>query len=165
MKTKIIAASILSLMAAAPALAQTAQPNAPAQPMERAPAERMETPAAPSATDMTKDLDRKEKVTMSSTKDWRASKLIGASVVNAANEAIGDINDVLIDGSGKVTNVIVGVGGFLGIGEKNVALAFDELTFARNESGNPKVMSKSTKESLESMAEWKPSDNTARTGN
>jgi hypothetical protein len=46
--------------------------------------------------------------------EWRASKLVGVNVYNDANEKIGDINDVILDHSGKVANVILGVGGFLG---------------------------------------------------
>ena len=49
--------------------------------------------------------------------EWRASKLAGVDVYNEANEKIGDINDVILDRSGKVANVILGVGGFLGLGE------------------------------------------------
>jgi sporulation protein YlmC with PRC-barrel domain len=58
---------------------------------------------------------------------WRASKLAGVKVYNDANEKIGEINDVFLDRSGKVANVIVGVGGFLGLGERYVAVAFDKL--------------------------------------
>jgi len=58
---------------------------------------------------------------------WRGSKLAGVGVYNGANEKIGDINDVILDRSGKVTNVILGVGGFLGMGEHYVAVAFDKL--------------------------------------
>src|ERR1700685_2264275 len=61
--------------------------------------------------------------------EWRASKLVGVNVYNDANEKIGDINDVILDKSGKVENVILGVGGFLGVGEHKVALAFDQLTW------------------------------------
>ncbi len=61
--------------------------------------------------------------------EWRASKLAGVVVYNDANEKIGDINDVILDRSGKVANVILGVGGFLGLGEHNVAIAFDKLTW------------------------------------
>jgi PRC-barrel domain len=61
--------------------------------------------------------------------EWRASKLAGVVVYNGANEKIGDINDVILDRSGKVANVILGVGGFLGLGEHNVAIAFDKLTW------------------------------------
>src|SRR4249920_2354102 len=59
--------------------------------------------------------------------EWRASKLAGVNVYNEANEKIGDINDVILDKSGKVANVIIGVGGFLGMGEHDVAVAFDQL--------------------------------------
>jgi sporulation protein YlmC with PRC-barrel domain len=58
---------------------------------------------------------------------WRASKLAGVDVYNEANEKIGDINDVIIDKSGKVAHVILGVGGFLGMGEHYVAVGYDKL--------------------------------------
>jgi sporulation protein YlmC with PRC-barrel domain len=67
--------------------------------------------------------------TMHKVGEWRASKLAGVNVYNDANEKIGDINDVILDRSGKVANVILGVGGFLGLGEHNVAVAFDKLTW------------------------------------
>ena len=59
--------------------------------------------------------------------EWRASKLDGVGVYNEANEKIGDINEVILDRSGKVAKVILGVGGFLGLGEHYVAVAFDKL--------------------------------------
>ena len=59
--------------------------------------------------------------------EWRASKLAGVGVYNEANEKIGDINEVILDRSGKVANVILGVGGVLGLGEHYVAIAFDKL--------------------------------------
>lgn len=62
--------------------------------------------------------------------DWRASKLIGLNVYNEANEKIGDINDVILDKSGKVENVVLGVGEFLGIGEHYVAVAYDSLKWS-----------------------------------
>src|SRR5271168_1451909 len=62
--------------------------------------------------------------------DWRASKLVGVNVYNEDNEKIGDINDVILDKSGKVENVILGVGGFLGMGEHYVAVAYDKLKWS-----------------------------------
>ena len=59
--------------------------------------------------------------------EWRASKLVGVNVYNEANEKIGDISEVILDKSGKVAHVILGVGGFLGMGEHYVAVAFDKL--------------------------------------
>jgi sporulation protein YlmC with PRC-barrel domain len=58
---------------------------------------------------------------------WRASKLAGVNVYNESNEKIGDVNDVILDKSGKAENVILGVGGFLGMGEHLVAVPFDKL--------------------------------------
>jgi sporulation protein YlmC with PRC-barrel domain len=58
---------------------------------------------------------------------WRASKLVGVKVYNDANETVGDINEVILDRSGKVANVILAVGGFLGMGEHYVAVGFDKL--------------------------------------
>src|ERR1700727_1552054 len=62
--------------------------------------------------------------------EWRASKLVGVNVYNDANEKIGDINDVILDKVGKVENVILGVGGFLGMGEHYVAVAYDKLKWS-----------------------------------
>jgi sporulation protein YlmC with PRC-barrel domain len=62
--------------------------------------------------------------------EWRGSKLVGVNVYNDANEKIGDINDVILDKSGKVENVILGVGGFLGMGEHYVAVAYDKLRWS-----------------------------------
>ena len=66
-------------------------------------------------------------VTMHTEGEWRASKLVGVDVYNEANEKIGDINELILDSSGKVTNVILGVGGFVGLGEHYVAVAFDKF--------------------------------------
>ncbi len=59
--------------------------------------------------------------------EWRASKLAGIDVYNEANEKIGDINEVILDRSGNVANVILGVGGVLGLGEHYVAVPFNKL--------------------------------------
>src|SRR5512143_1047143 len=58
---------------------------------------------------------------------WRSSKLIGVNVYNDNNEKIGDIEELIIDKSGKVDNVVLGVGGFLGMGEHYVAVPMEKL--------------------------------------
>jgi len=58
---------------------------------------------------------------------WRASKVIGVNVYNENNEKIGDINEIIIDKSSKVDNVVIGVGGFLGMGEHYVAVPMEKL--------------------------------------
>jgi sporulation protein YlmC with PRC-barrel domain len=63
--------------------------------------------------------------------DWRGSKLIGTSVYGPDGKSIGSVNDVLIASDGKIKAVVVGVGGFLGVGEKNVALPYGKLNIAR----------------------------------
>jgi opacity protein-like surface antigen len=63
--------------------------------------------------------------------DWRGSKLIGATVYGPDNASIGDINDVLIAKDGKINAVVIGVGGFLGVGEKHVAVPFEKLNVTR----------------------------------
>jgi sporulation protein YlmC with PRC-barrel domain len=56
--------------------------------------------------------------------DWRASKFVGVDIYGTNNEKIGDVNDLILDHEGMVQAVVIGVGGFLGIGEKNVAVPF-----------------------------------------
>src|SRR4051794_9817269 len=59
--------------------------------------------------------------------EWRASKVVGLSVYNNNNESIGTINDLLTDKSGSIKAVVIGVGGFLGVGEHLVAVPFDQV--------------------------------------
>jgi sporulation protein YlmC with PRC-barrel domain len=61
--------------------------------------------------------------------NWRTSKLIGIHVYNNENESIGSISDLLADKSGNIKAVVIGVGGFLGVGEHLVAIAFDQIKF------------------------------------
>ncbi len=49
--------------------------------------------------------------------NWRASKLMGLNVYHEANEKLGDINELLVDKRGKINAVVIGIGGFLGMGE------------------------------------------------
>jgi sporulation protein YlmC with PRC-barrel domain len=60
---------------------------------------------------------------------WRASKLVGLSVYNDNNESLGSINDLLTDKSGNIKAVVIGVGGFLGVGEHLVAVPLDKIKF------------------------------------
>src|SRR4051812_38181059 len=60
---------------------------------------------------------------------WRASKLKGLNVYNDKNEKVGDINEILLDKSGKVEGVVIGVGGFLGMGEHDVRVEMSKLKF------------------------------------
>jgi sporulation protein YlmC with PRC-barrel domain len=60
---------------------------------------------------------------------WRASKLMGLDIYNEANEKLGDVNELILDKDGKVSAVVIGVGGFLGMGEHDIAVTMDKLKF------------------------------------
>lgn len=61
--------------------------------------------------------------------NWRASKLMGLDVYNEANEKLGDVNELILDKDGKINAVVIGVGGFLGMGEHDIAVSIDKLKF------------------------------------
>jgi sporulation protein YlmC with PRC-barrel domain len=61
--------------------------------------------------------------------DWRASKVVGLKVYNDNNESLGSINDLLMDKGGSIKAVVLGVGGFLGMGEHLVAVPLDKVKF------------------------------------
>src|SRR5215475_2290780 len=61
--------------------------------------------------------------------DWRTSKVVGLSVYNSKDENIGAISDLLMDKSGNIKAAVVGVGGFLGMGEHLVAIPIDKIKF------------------------------------
>jgi sporulation protein YlmC with PRC-barrel domain len=69
-------------------------------------------------------------VTEQSAGEFRASKFVGLNVYGADNEKIGSINEILVDATGSAKAVVIGVGGFLGLGEKNVAVPFASLEWA-----------------------------------
>src|SRR6202008_3560372 len=60
---------------------------------------------------------------------WRALKMVGLNVYNDSNESLGSIHDLLTDKSGNIKAVVIGVGGFLGVGEHLVAVPLDKVKF------------------------------------
>jgi sporulation protein YlmC with PRC-barrel domain len=108
MKNFVAAALLSAAVIAGPAYAQQAQP-----------ADR----AAPAAT----NAPANSKMMLKG--QWRASKLIGLNVYNEANEKLGDINELILDKDGKINAVVIGVGGFLGMGEHDIAVAMNKLKF------------------------------------
>lgn len=61
--------------------------------------------------------------------NWRTSKVVGLNVYNEANESLGSINDLLTDKQGNIKAVVIGVGGFLGVGERLIAVPYDKIKF------------------------------------
>lgn len=88
--------------------------------------------------------------TASAKSEWQASKLIHMNVYNGQNQKIGDIKELMLDKTGKVANVVIGVGGFLGVGEHDVAVNFDRLKWsdaaATTGSSQPTNQSKNNKQ-------------------
>src|SRR4051794_24136438 len=107
MSKRMIFALLASAALSAPALAQTA--TAPASGSAAAPAS--------TGTWMTQE----------KAGDWRASKLKGVNIYNNNNEKIGDVNELIVSRDGKIDAVVIGVGGFLGMGEHDVAVPFNEI--------------------------------------
>ena len=69
-----------------------------------------------------KPADSAKFISSQSQDQWVFSKFKGSDVLGPDNAHIGNVNDMLFDKNGKILGLIVGVGGFLGIGEKNVAI-------------------------------------------
>ncbi|HET9574086.1 MAG TPA: PRC-barrel domain-containing protein [Methyloceanibacter sp.] len=70
------------------------------------------------------------------------------AVYDNRDNKVGDVNDLLLDNGGKINAVIVGVGGFLGVGEKNVAVPFSSLKVAEK-NGSRYLVLETTKEVLQ----------------
>jgi hypothetical protein len=89
---------------------------------------------------------------------WRASDAIGQNVYNRANEKIGDVEEILIDGDGRVLAAVVGVGGFLGMGEHKVAVTYRSFQMTRDASGKAKLVVDIDKTTLKNAPQYKPTD-------
>jgi sporulation protein YlmC with PRC-barrel domain len=169
MKTLMTATAIAALVAAYPAFGQTqdplqdptaSEPPAASEPMTapEAPAEAMpsdETQPDVGAEAESQDppeeavaIDEKF-VGQQGEDEMLASTLIGSSVENGAGEALGDINDLVLSEDGQVNLVVIGVGGFLGIGEKKIAVPFDSIEKTTDADGNAILLLEASAEELE----------------
>ena len=114
---KIIFGGLLASTMLVPAFAQTNPSTTPSAPP---PAAQPSTPPAKSSATVAPKAHGDM---------WRASKLIGLNVYNDQNEKLGDISEVLLDKSGKVDGIVIGVGGFLGMGKHDILVQMDKLKF------------------------------------
>ncbi len=84
----------------------------------------------------------------------RADEIIGASVKNPQDEDIGKINDLVFDSDGKIVGAVVSVGGFLGMGAKDVGVNWDELQVRSSDA----IVVKWTKDQLQAAPDFKTQD-------
>ena len=169
-----LTAAALATVLAIPAYAQSsnppaAQPPTTAQSAPPAPAEKTappmndktsakpDTATAPAAmpdksaaTGTTADKKQAGFVQNQDTSEWRSSKLVGASVYGPDNKSIGSIDDLIVDEKGAIKAAVIGVGGFLGVGQKDVAVPFEALQIQRkqNSSSIDKITVSYTKDQL-----------------
>jgi sporulation protein YlmC with PRC-barrel domain len=71
--------------------------------------------------------------------EWRGSKLTGLTVYNNNDERVGDINELIVGRDGKIDSIVLGVGGFLGIGEHDVAVPFGQVKFVDEPRGSDRT--------------------------
>lgn len=86
--------------------------------------------------------------------DLLASNVIGLSVVNVNNEAIGTVSDLVSDENGKLIAVLIRSGDFLGIGGKDVALRFEDVKFSRDEDDDITVMADLSADTLAAAPDY-----------
>jgi sporulation protein YlmC with PRC-barrel domain len=93
---------------------------------------------------------------------WRASSLIGQSVYNRANERIGEVNELVVERDGRVSAAIIGVGGFLGIGERNVAVNFSAIQMNNDSNGAARAVIDIERNALREAPEFRRPENWTR---
>jgi opacity protein-like surface antigen len=120
MMKRTLTAAALTVVLAAPAFAQSTMPST-------------SSPAATNSSSTSAPAASGSFVDKQQASDWRGSKVIGATVYGPDNASIGEVNDVLIGSDGKLRAAVIGVGGFLGVGQKYVAVPFEQL----NITGKP----------------------------
>lgn len=125
-KRHVALTAIGGVMLAAAAVAQTSSPsNQPPSPQPTSPS--TSAPAAPApATESAKAPENN----LAGQGKWRASKLMGVDIYGPDNKKVGDVTEVVFDKTGKIDLVTVGVGGFLGLGSKEVAIPFDQVQWS-----------------------------------
>lgn len=115
LKRHIALTAVGAVFVAATAVAQTSAPS-PSPPSS----------APPAASESAKPPEQN----LAAPGKWRASKLMGVDIYGADDKKVGDVTEVVFDKSGKIETVTVGVGGFLGLGSKDVAIPFEQITWS-----------------------------------
>ncbi|MBJ3762784.1 PRC-barrel domain-containing protein [Maribius pontilimi] len=93
-------------------------------------------------------------IVMQSENTILADDLLGSRVYSQTGESIGDIDDMIVTLDGAVEGIVIGVGGFLGMGKKSVALQMSALSTSTDDMGNVRLVTSATKADLEAADEF-----------
>ncbi len=157
MKASALAACAAILMSSAAFAQTTTTPPATNPPTVTPPA----TTAPPARTPSTETQVKSKAPTQEVTGAWNAKDFMRSRVYNMAGERVGDVNDILVD-DGRVTGIVIGVGGFLGIGEKEVSLKPDQIKRMVHSDGETYFTVNTTKDQLQAAPEYVRPAKTAR---
>ena len=115
-------------------------------------------PPAPSAPAASSEMgSAANTITAQKPDEWLATRLRGTSVLGSDGVKIGSVDDILLDRSGSIKALVIGVGGFLGIGAKDVAVPFKQFQVVPGTEGKSDVLTLSmTKEQLADAQDFKP---------
>ena len=149
---------LTTALSAVVATAAFAQSSSPPSSSSDAPAAKTESSTAPAAK--SEGSGKLNFISSQKPDQWLASKFKGTNVVGSDNEKIGDVSDILFDKTGKVEAIIIAVGGFLGVGAKEVALAPNSFDVVPGQNGAAdKLKLSATKDQLkdaQNFARYEP---------
>ena len=149
-----VAASVFAPETFAQSATQPADNADPAS--KTAPATTTTTPSAPAPATTTNTTQVGSYLTEQSPDQVSANTYIGQSVYNGNNESIGKVTDLIMQKQGGIVAAIIGVGGFLGIGQKDVAVPINNVTVAQNpKDGTVKLTTSETVATLKAAPEFK----------
>lgn len=141
MSTALSAVMVTAAFAQAPSSSSSSSPQPAANPPPA---------ASPPSAAQSQGSGKANFVTAQKPDQWLASKFKGTDVVGSDNQKIGDVSDILFDKSGKVEAFVVSVGGFLGVGSKEVALAPSSFDVIPGQNGSAdKLKLAATKDELQ----------------
>src|SRR6516225_4017728 len=107
------------------------------------------SPAAKSESAKMESSDKTNFVAAQKSDQWLASRFKGTDVLGSDNQKVGDVSDILFDKTGKIEAFVISVGGFLGVGSKEVALAPSSFDVVPGDNGSsPKLKVAATKDQL-----------------
>ena len=103
---------------------------------------------APAAAQSSPSTDAAKFIASEAPSEMRVAKLIGVPVQNNAGETVGGINDVVLQANGQAVAIVIGVGGFLGMGEKNVAVPYSAVAITTAADGTRSAVVNAAKAAL-----------------